>query len=264
MNCFPQLVTGTVAQYPLSRSSVRRTVATTFLDGSRLKMADDAASAVEWSLQFDGLSPDEWHTLESFFLSAEGQLKTFVFLDPLANLLMWSTDLTQSVWSRDPGLTITANQPDPMGGSLAFRAVNNAQVPQSLMQVVGVPGSYHYCSSLYACSSSLETLKLVQTSGSQTQAASFELGSLWQRYSLPVQLTASDETVAFGFVLDPGATVLVFGPQAEAQPQSGAYRATFEQGGVYPNTRFAVDALDLLCPDPDQYSCTVRLRSAGV
>lgn len=264
MNCFPQLVTGAVAQYPLSRSNQRRTVTTTFLDGSRLKLADDAASAVEWNLRFDGMSADEWHTLESFFLSAQGQLKTFVFIDPLSNMLMWSSDLTQTVWARDPGLTITANELDPLGGSLAFRIVNTVQVPQRLTQAVGAPGSFQYCSSLYGRSTSPEAIRLVQSSGSQVQTMSFGLGSQWQRYSMPARLTATEETVTFGLELDPGATVSVFGPQAEAQPQSGAYRATFGQGGVYPNTRFASDSLDLVCPDPEQYSCALRLRSTGV
>lgn len=264
MNCFPQLVTGAVAQYPLSRRNLRRTVVTEFLDGNSLKLADDAASVVEWRLGFDGLSTAEWQALEDFFLAAEGQLTTFAFLDPLANLLVSSADLTNSVWHRDPGLTVTTGQPDPFGGSLAFRVVNNAQAPQALTQAIGGPGNFQYCTSLYASSAAPESIRLIQTSGSSVLKSSFTLGVDWQRCTHPAQLSATADIVTCGFELDPGATVLVFGPQTEAQPSAGAYRATYEQGGVYPNTRFADDALELISPDPEQYSCVVTLRSVGV
>lgn len=264
MNCFPQLVTGAVAQYPLSRCNLRRTVATEFLDGSSLKLADDAASVVEWRLGFDGLSTDEWQALENFFLNAEGQLSAFVFLDPMANLLTWSADLTRSAWHRDPGLTITGSQPDPLGGALAFRVVNNAQVPQTLTQAIGGPANFQYCTSLYASAAAPETITLVQNSGPSVLKSSFTLGTDWRRCTLPAQLSSTDDVVTFGFELDPGSTVLVFGLQTEAQPAAGAYRATYEHGGVYPNTRFAEDTLELISPDPDQYSCAVRLRSVGV
>lgn len=260
---FPQLTTGALVQYPFRRRSLKRTVVNRAADGTVVKYADDNAAAVEWTLQFEGLSEDEWTALEALFQAAEGQLNTFTFVDPLGNILAWSTDLTQSVWQRDPALAIASGQADPFGGNEACRFVNNAQVAQSVSQSVGVPSGHLYTFSVYASSPSSETITLVHQSGSSTSRVVCPIGGQWTRCVASARLTSSSELVSFGVELEPGATVVLAGAQAEAQPRAGAYIRSFSKGAVYAHTRFADDGLETVSTAPDQYSCTVRLRSTG-
>ena len=63
-------------------------------------MADPAGATVEWQLQYANLSDTELAALQQFFTAMEGSLNSFTFLDPAANLLAWSEDLTNAVWRR--------------------------------------------------------------------------------------------------------------------------------------------------------------------
>ncbi len=261
---FPQLTSGALVQYPLGRRSVKRTVMTTAGDGTVIKLADDAAASVEWTLRYDGLSSAEWQALEGCFESSEGQLTTFLFIDPLGNTLAWSTDLTNNVWQAGPGLSVTAGLADPFGGTQAYRFVNQAQAAQAVTQSVSAPGSYLYTLSVYASSPSPETITLLQQSGSAVNRVVCSVGPEWTRFTATAQLGSSSQLVIFGVELQPGATVVLAAPQAEPQPRAGAYAPTYEQSAVYPNTRFMEDGLETTLAAPEQYSCVVRLRSAGV
>lgn len=261
---FPQLKTGALVQYPARRRSVKRTVVTTAADGSAIKFADDNAAAVEWTLQYEGLSADEWKALESCFEAAEGQLRTFTFVDPLGNMLAWSTDLMQSVWHRDPGLAATGGLADPFGGTGGCRVVNGAPAAQTISQSTAGPGSYGYTFSVYGCAPSPETITLIVDSGGAARRFPVAVSGQWTRFMAHAEAVAGEGPAVFGVELAPGATVILAGPQAEAQPGAGAYLPSFSTGAVYPKTRFLEDGLEVTSTAPDQYACVVRLRSAGV
>src|SRR5215213_6561827 len=59
MLCFPQLSTGSIAQYPIEKRRLSRTVVNEASDGSRVKLADPGARAIEWTLAFESLSDEE-------------------------------------------------------------------------------------------------------------------------------------------------------------------------------------------------------------
>jgi hypothetical protein len=260
---FPQLKTGALAQYPVRRRSAKRTVITTAADGSVVRFADDNAATVEWTLQYEGLSSDEWKALESCFQAAEGQLETFTFVDPLGNMLAWSTDLTQSVWQRGPGLAATGGMTDPFRGNQACRLVNEAQAPQDISQSVAAPGTYQYTFSIYGCAPTPETIALTVQSGAAISRLSVPLSGQWTRLVAMAQLSSCSNLVIFGVELEAGATVMLAAPQAEAQPSAGVYLPSFSMGAVYPKTRFLDDGLEMTSSAPDQYSSVVKLRSAG-
>jgi hypothetical protein len=103
----------------------------------------------------------------------------------------------------------------------------------TLQQSIDGPASLDYCLSLYARSDQSTQVWLVR--GSRRT----------RRRSAPVDAAASAgqlqdtaESISFGIALDPGATVDVFGIQAEAQTTASLYKQTAETGGVYPNARF--------------------------
>ncbi|MEO8660914.1 MAG: hypothetical protein ABI693_20755 [Bryobacteraceae bacterium] len=228
-----------------------------------MKLADEAASDVEWRLEFKGLSGDEWRALEGLHTSVQGQLRTFLFLDPASNLLAWSSGLSHTAWQQGGGLRVTEGVADPLGGTGACSITNSFQAPQRLLQSIAGPGCFQYCLSLYACAPAADTVTLVHRSGSEEAQVELVVGNQWQRFTLSSQLTSSAENVEFGIELQPGTTVLVYGIQAEAQPQAGAYRETRGQSGVYPNARFTSDSFEVLATDPEQYACAIAIRSRG-
>src|SRR6267143_4573211 len=123
---FPQLSTGAVGQYPIQKRRLSRTVVNESWGGTRLKLADPDASAVEWILDFQTLTDSERDALEQLFVSFEGQLSDFTFLDPTDNLLCWSEKLDEAVWERNSLLQITPAIADPSGGTSASRLSNTS------------------------------------------------------------------------------------------------------------------------------------------
>src|SRR5690242_7336657 len=120
MSCFPQLLTGASSQYPIRKRSVCRTVRNQCMDGREIKLADAAGSSIEWMLTFQELIDEEIAALRDFFLSMEGSLNSFLFLDPTDNLLTWSEAFDQDAWQKDPLLELSGGRSDPSGGSNAF------------------------------------------------------------------------------------------------------------------------------------------------
>ena len=72
--------------------------------GFTIRMADMGAQKVQWRLRYSSLTDAERSSIESLFEASEGQLNTFTFLDPTDNLLMWSEDWTQAVWTAESAI----------------------------------------------------------------------------------------------------------------------------------------------------------------
>src|SRR5580704_7114381 len=141
---YPQLTTGSIAQFPVSRAVNMRTVANQLPSGFTIRMADTGAQKVQWRLAYSDLTDGERASIESLFEAAEGQLSTFTFLDPTDNLLMWSEDWTQSVWTPDPLLQVTGGVPDPLGGNASMQLTNTAQATQQIVQNICGPSWFVY------------------------------------------------------------------------------------------------------------------------
>ncbi|MGB7759162.1 MAG: hypothetical protein WBL61_04990 [Bryobacteraceae bacterium] len=258
MNVYPQLVTGALSQFPIVKQRRPRTVVNAASDGSSIKLADPAGAAVEWQLRYTNLSDSELAALQQFFMAMEGSLNSFTFLDPAANLLAWSEDLTNAVWAAAPFLTLSGVMADPLGGSNAWQLANSGAGSQTLTQTLNAPASYTYCFSVYAFSSQPATIQLSIGSNSTR----FALSSRWNRIQIAGMGNATASPVEFGIELPAGATVSVFGPQVEAQAAPSAYK-TGTTGGVYTNARFRDDAFTLTSGDVNHHSATVNIFYAN-
>src|ERR1700758_2351745 len=95
---FPQLTTGAVGQYPIEKRRLSRTLVNEAPDGTRFKLADTGATAIEWTLDFPPMNDAERYALPLLYGNVEGRLSTFTFLDPTDNLLCWSEKLDDPVW----------------------------------------------------------------------------------------------------------------------------------------------------------------------
>ncbi len=258
---FPQLTYGAMAQFPVTKRMVERTVVNESADGSRIKLADPAAAMIEWQLQFVGLSDTECAAIETLFQQVEGRLGSFTFLDPFDNLLGWSEDLTAAAWSKDPYLGLTANIADPLGASGAVSVSNGSQAQQSVQQTLTVPAWFQYAVSVYARSGSAAQVTLFASGGGSPLYKAIPIGSAWQRLECAVMPEGTAETVSFGVTLNGGSTVELFGLQVDAQASASKYKKTAAKGGVYPSAFFMDDALTVTTDGLNQNSCTLRIRA---
>src|ERR1051325_7614229 len=123
MLVFPQLVTGVVALYPVTKRLAARTVVNTLEDGHTVVFADPDAEAAAWELKASGLTRVEWDAIESLFQATSGRWQTFTFLDPTANLLSKSEEFGASAWTNGALLQLTPGINDPFGTT---RATNSS------------------------------------------------------------------------------------------------------------------------------------------
>jgi len=258
---YPQLTTGSVAQFPVSRTVNLRTVANQLPSGFTIRMADTGAQKVQWRLVYADLTDGERSSIESLFEAAEGQLNTFTFLDPTGNLLMWSEDWTQSVWTPDPLLQVTSGVADPLGGSAAMQLTNTGQTTQQIIQNTSGPSSFVYCYSVYVRSSVPATIQLVVAATGQVASTAITTGASWTRVTTSGSLSVQQDNVSFGVQLPAGVQVDAFGAKVEAQPGAGLYKKTIDLGGIYSSTRFSSDLLAVTATAPNQHSCQIGLIS---
>lgn len=255
---FPQLSTGAMVQFPIRKSLVRRTVLNRLSDGSTIRLADPDASYIIWDLRYRGLNDKERADLEHFFEKTEGPLKTFLFLDPCSNLLVWSEQLEKEVWTVDSLLRAERD-----GGVL--RLTNTAQDVQTVTQTVPVPAAYTYCFSAFLRSSDRQSVELFLEGGSDRFSSVMGMQNSWSHAFCSASMTGDSDEIRCGLSIPAGAVVEVVGLQLQAQPSAAEYRRTTSEAGVFPQTRFHSDALEFQAEGIDDHSTMVRLISpAGV
>jgi hypothetical protein len=142
-----------------------------------------------------------------------------------------------------------------MGGMAAYQVSNPTAATLTLQQSINGPASLDYCLSLYARSDQSTRMWLVR--GSETDARA--ISPQWTRLISAGQLQDTADSITFGIALDPGATVDVFGIQAEAQTTASLYKQTTETGGVYPNARFQTDTLTITTVGPGRNACELDI-----
>jgi hypothetical protein len=254
MLVYPQLRTGAVSHYPIVKRRRKRTVVNRLSNGWSWKFADDAAEVTSWRLEYAGLSDEELAELQAFFISVEGRLRSFTFLDPTANLLSWSAALDHDAWERDPLLTATSGSSDPAGGTAAWKLSNAGLARQALRQTLATPGAYVYCLSAYCRCEKPATIDL--SIGAVDR--SFQVGGEWKRLNFSGRGEESSESVTFAIGMEANSEIEVYGIQAEAQPSPSDYKESL-RGGIYSEARFYNDSFTFTSTAPNQHSCAVEI-----
>ncbi|MEO8372936.1 MAG: hypothetical protein ABI806_27370 [Candidatus Solibacter sp.] len=258
MLVYPQLESGALTQFPVLKTRRARTVINRASDGSTIRIADPAAETTEWVLVYEDLSDAEAAALRSFFDAAEGTLQGFTFLDPAGNLLAFSDQLGDEIWQRDPLLTSSAGIADPKGGTAAWELHNQSGGDQRASQTLVAPGDYQYCFSAYVRSAAPMSIAMSIAGRSAAKAVTTE----WTRVSVTGQGNVAAESVHFSIAVPAGATVEVFGLQAEAQCAASSYMAS-TRGGVYENAHLGEDVLTISRTSENRHSCTVKIIHAN-
>jgi hypothetical protein len=254
MLVYPQLRTGAVSHYPIVKRRRKRTVVNTLANGRSWKFADDAAEVTVWRLEYAGLSDEELAELQAFFISVEGRLRSFSFLDPTANLLAWSAALDHDVWERDPLLSLTPGSLDPAVGTAAWKLSNRGLARQAIRQTLTAPGAYVYCLSAYCRADGASTLDLCIGSLSKT----FNAGSEWKRVTVSGRGEPTADCVTFAVGVEANVEIEVRGIQVEAQPSPSEYKQSIG-AGIYSDARFYNDSFAFTSTAPNQHSCAVEI-----
>lgn len=259
---FPQLMSGALAQYPIEKTRLFRTVRNVLPDGNMILYSDTAAGHLVWNLEYTELSSVDADALQSHFANCAGPLRAFTFIDPTENMLCWSSDLTQPVWNPAATLQISNGMPDPFGATAAFSITNNGQVAQGIQQTLAVPSGYQYVFSAYACSASATAVVLGRAGAAQTATQSCSISPTWARVFASGQLADSGQTFTISLLVLPGQQVSVYGPQLEAQLAPSRYRATYQSGGVHASAHWGSDHLALMATAPGQFSTAFTIETA--
>jgi hypothetical protein len=263
---FPQLSSGALAQYPIRKVTVIRTIKNILADGSMLVMADPGAGQLVWTLSYTALEPVDMNALQAHFEACGGRLRAFTFLDPTDNLLTSSADLTKPPWIIPTGMTIESQMPDPLGGTGAFYVTNSGSATQQIVQSLpAAPVSFQYCFSLYAASTSDSTCSLLRsaTNGANIEQSDIcRVGPQWSRISSSGVLNDTGVGLSVGISLAAGQGLSLFGPQLEPQFAPSRFRATYSSGGVYVNAHWAVPELVFTADAPNLFSTSFSIETS--
>jgi len=256
MSWFPQIGAGSVAQFPINRSRRWRAIANDLEGGERIMLPDLAAGQIEWKLSYQDLVDLEVQAINDLFILSQGEFGAFTFIDPLANLLAWSEDLSQPNWQGGL-LQTTAGITNPLGTSNAWSVANPSAGVQSLQQTLSVPGSYVACFSAYLRSDVAGTVTL-QFGGPPVTA---NVGPVWKRAFVSGVGVVGAAQSTFSVGIGAGNTVDVWGLQVEAQPYPSPYKITALPLGIYVETYFGNDELKITSTGVGLSSCEITLSS---
>jgi len=238
MSFYPQIGSGVVAQFPFARRRMWRAIINQLESGELITLADGAGGQVAWSLKYEDLTTTEAQAISGLFTASQGQFGSFTFIDPLANLLGWSEDLTKAGWQLGE-MSSAADAADPLGTQRASAVTNSGAASQALTQTLGVSGDYVACFSAYVRASAATSVTM-QRDGVQAVAA---VGPRWTRVVVSGTGTAGAAQSTFSLVIPAGQTIEVWGMQAEAQPWPSVYKQTTAATGIYNETYFGDDEL---------------------
>ena len=243
MPYFPQLSTGSLAQYPLRILRRKRAAVNEAVGGERFTSYDVFASEIEWDLLYRGLSAEEVANLRNLFEACQGRRGEFSFADPCGNMLARSGQFDQAPWESEAQLLWTGGQEDPQGGQDAMRVQNNSAVAQAFRQSVDWPAIRGTCFSIWVKSLSATEVVVRRTSGPESVTTAVSIYGEWRRIEIAAALAGTTVEVELAVEIPGAATVDLFGAQLEPQPSPSGYKRTLGQSGLYPAARFAQDEL---------------------
>jgi hypothetical protein len=258
---FPQLMSGAMAQYPITRTRVVRTVKNVMASGDLILYPDMDAGYIIWELEYTELSKVDLAALQAHLAVCAGPYRAFTFLDPTGNLLTWSSDLTQPVWGAPKSLAVAAGVADPEGGTAALSMLNKGQIAQGVAQTLAIPASYQYVFSIYLQSAAGASVTLSKTGQSSAVSETIAVGANWQRVDISSTLRDTGNTLSIGLTLDPGQQVNVYAPQLEPQIAPSRARLTGPQGGVYANAHWGVNSLPVIALAPGLFSTSFTVEA---
>jgi hypothetical protein len=256
VNWFPQIGSGSIAQFPITRSRQWRNIVNVMESGEHIALPDASGGLIEWNLTYQDLTAPEVGNLNTLFQSSQGRFAPFTFVDPLANLLGWSENLSQPNWQCGL-LQVTAGVNDPLGTQRASSVVNGTGGVQAITQSLSIAGALITCFSAWIRSDSGAQITLARD-GSQVNAS---VTPSWTRVYVGGGGASGATASTFSLGIAGGQSIDVWGLQVEAQPFPSKYKSTAAAYGIYEETYFASDQLTVAETAPGLSACTIQLVS---
>ncbi len=251
-----------MAQYPIRKVRLTRTVKNILPDGSMILYADPNAARFVWQLSYTDLSLADIQAMQAHFNNCIGPLHAFTFIDPTENMLISSSDLTTAAWQLPGLVTVASGVSDPEGGTDAFVITNTGQSAQEISQSFQIPANFQYCFSAYASSTQDSTITLIRRGSSAEEDTPFSISSTWTRVVSSGALNDPGTEFTVALSIGAGQQIGVYGLQLEAQLAPSRYRATSQTGGVYANAHWAVDELMVVAEAPNLFSTSFSIEAA--
>ena len=254
----PALDNGMLAQRPIGLTIRQLASANRFLDGSVLYSASGAQHLYNWTLRYENLSTAEWQRFVGFLTATQGGSDSFLFLDPVGNLLAQSVNLNSSVWLAPPGLIVDLfadpGQPD------AYILTNSTPQPLTLTQTASVPGAFTTCFSLLAKwpGEVSFSIGLNHETGAASQAIR---AGQWAKHHVRLSANAAAQTRTVSITVPPTTQVIVASPQLEVAAAPNAYCQTGAQSGVFPSAWLSQERFDTQSVAPGAHSITLHIES---
>ena len=256
MNWFPQTGAGSIAQFPLRRLRTWRGIANDLESGERIVLPDAGSGQIEWHLSYKDLSDAEAKKLTDLFAASFGRYGAFGFIDPLANLIAWSEDLSRPDWQAGL-LAKTGGVNDPNGTQKAWSVSNSSPGDQQLTQTLAVPGDYVACFSAWVRSDAAGSVNLQRDNVQATVA----IGPVWRRVLVSGAGTSGALSSNFSVVVQAGRAIQVWGMQVEVQPYASQYKPSSTATGIYEETYFGEDQLAMSNTGVGLTACEIVLLS---
>ncbi len=259
---FPQLTSGAIAQYPIQKVKVARTVKNVLPDGSMILYPDPNAARLVWQLSYTDLALVDMQAIQEHFNACLGPLHAFTFIDPTENMLISSSDLTNAAWQLPSSVTVSSGISDPEDGTGGFVVTNTGQGAQEISQSFQIPANWQYCFSAYLSSGQGSTITLIRNGSSAEEDSPFSIGSEWARVVSSGALNDPGTEFTVALRIGAGQQIGVYGLQLEAQLAPSRYRPTSQTGGVYANAHWAVDELTIVAEAPNLFSTSFSIEAA--
>lgn len=259
---FPQLLSGSMVQYPVRKLKQFRTVVNVYGDGRMTVYPDSGARRLGWQIRYNGISKVEVAALQSLYVQCGGPLLPFTFIDPVDNMLVASSDFTNSSWIGSPGCKVSEGVVDPTGGSAAFSLTNAGQQSAGVTQNLQVPSNYQYCFSVYVRSSDSAPLTLNVAGASASGAQTFVSCPNWTRVRWSGRVNDAGTVLSVSLLTGPGQTIDIYGPQLEAQQSPSTYKATVSRGGVYPACHWTNSELSVTSMGPGVFATEFGIETS--
>jgi len=257
MRVFPQLGSGSAAQFPFSRQVRYRSIRNAPIGGPEIGYQDPYFEERRWRLSLSSLSDAEWTSIESLFVECGGRLLPFLFLEPGANLLRWSERLSDPSWSTSGTIAVHDDQADPNGESHASRIVAGSSA--AIAQTLEAPADFAYAASCSFRTSHAGVTLSLQDGVGLTKTVVAAPDGTWHRYDLSFRGSAGSESLEWKINFPANSEVDVYGPQLEAQQASSVYKQTASRSGVFSAARFDHDLLPDRLTGPGSHSGEVTI-----
>lgn len=259
---FPQLSTGAIAQYPIRRVRLGRSIKNVLSSGDLILSPDPGATMLVWQLAYSALPTVDLQALQTLFQTCAGSVHGFTFIDPIDNMLAGAGTFSAPAWNIPSNLTISPGAADPMATMNAFQLTNTGQAAVAFTQTLNVPAWYVYCFSLYVISNQSSLITLLRQGASAQTLTPCQVGTNWSRVVSSGTLNDTSTILTVGIQLSAGQQVTIYGPQLEPQPAPSRYRSTAKNGGVYSNAHWGADQLVIAAQAPNLFSTTFTIETA--